>query len=654
MPIDVGQLTTNEKLALCCLYFARLPSDDDRYKGRSKVFELLSKKYNVKKNTLKNNKDRFDALFDNGRRGWHQKPLQQQNRFLFDVFLQYGEVPIEELQTAVEEILREAYRDVYSFYSLKTKDPTVVQGIKGRGQNMEIMGLNWFREELRVGDMIFLVLGGDRSAVSWDTGLIGLATITQGPYDEGYERGNFKIRIDVRLLLEKPIKREDLTTYRDTYDITGIGPMTKWEPNQAISRVSEYQAVALMRAMLELRPNVEQELNAIIPDDLLRRIKGSTVKLVPVEVDLNEELRLGESPWDEEVGDDDEPYSESYSPDVSQIVGDFRLPGDPVNTMVNLLRSGKNVILSGVPGTGKTTLAKRACEEAARTKFIDGYIMTTAVSDWTTFETIGGYMPDKNGCLEFQEGLFLKSIRENKWLVVDEINRAEVDKAFGQFFTVLSGMSVELPFRIMTASGEQSVSIQLVDGPRSYLDERTATYNVGRNWRILGTMNTYDKNTLFSLSYAFMRRFAFVQIHAPTGDGYGEIIDNRLEGKDKNGYIRRVILQLVAVSPKQLGPAIILDLVSLVETSDSTTLVEGICSLVVPQYEGLSINQIKNLYRDLGKVLSAEDRERLRKNLCEFFDVEEKVLDRVKAEDEAQDSTTEVDTIFEVIEDETL
>ena len=32
----------------------------------------------------------------------------------------------------------------------------------------------------------------------------------------------------------------------------------------------------------------------------------------------------------------------------------------------------------------------------------------------------------------------------------------------------------------------------------------------------------------------------------------------------------------------------------------------------------------------------------------------EKVLDRVKAEDEAQDSTTEVDTIFEVIEDETL
>jgi len=83
--------------------------------------------------------------------------------------------------------------------------------------------------------------------------------------------------------------------------------------------------------------------------------------------------------------------------------------------------------------------------------------MTTATSDWSTFDTVGGYMPDQDeetdGNLSFSSGIVLNRYKDRKTekqvnepLVIDELNRADIDKAFGQLFTVLSGQSVQLPY----------------------------------------------------------------------------------------------------------------------------------------------------------------------------------------------------------------
>ena len=61
-----------------------------------------------------------------------------------------------------------------------------------------------------------------------------------------------------------------LVPYRDTYGTIGIAPITKWEPNQALSQISEEKAIALFRAMLEIDNSIEDDLNNLIGADGMR------------------------------------------------------------------------------------------------------------------------------------------------------------------------------------------------------------------------------------------------------------------------------------------------------------------------------------------------------------------------------------------------
>ena len=47
----------------------------------------------------------------------------------------------------------------------------------------------------------------------------------------------------------------------------------------------------------------------------------------------------------------------------------------------------------------------------------------------------------------FRPGLFVEAIETGRWLVIDELNRSNFDRAFGQLFTVLSGSAVVLPYK---------------------------------------------------------------------------------------------------------------------------------------------------------------------------------------------------------------
>jgi MoxR-like ATPase len=285
--------------------------------------------------------------------------------------------------------------------------------------------------------------------------------------------------------------------------------------------------------------------------------------------------------------------------------------------VVAALTSGKHVILTGPPGTAKTTFAEAVAEAARRARRCDGYLLSTATADWTTFETIGGLRPTKTGELEFREGHFLEAIRKREWLVIDELNRSNFDRAFGQLFTVLSGQPVVLPYQRTGERGPLTLVPEGKDPPIEHAD----VLEIPQAWRIVATMNVFDKNLLFDMSFALMRRFAFIEVPAPSLAVFEALIDRETGGEAGPAALAKHLLAVR--QEKDLGPAVFMDLARYLRErlaidpgcDEGELLFAAFYSYLLPQFEGIDDDEGERLFRALTKLFGTSQKEHLRLTL---------------------------------------
>jgi MoxR-like ATPase len=293
------------------------------------------------------------------------------------------------------------------------------------------------------------------------------------------------------------------------------------------------------------------------------------------------------------------------------------------------IRSEKHIILTGPPGTAKTTLAEVAGQLARRAGLCAGHTLTTATADWTTYETIGGLRPTGSGtALEFRDGLFLETIRQNRWLLVDELNRSNFDRAFGQFFTVLSKQPVVLPYED-PASGHRIVLVP-EEAEGRYDPGEYSLIRIPRSWRIIATMNVFDKSLLFEMSFALMRRFAFIEVPSPARPVFTQLWQRKLKDlpAGESERISRVLRDLLELTEiKDLGPAVFIDMAGFsreylrqnAAATDGELTFQLFYSYLLPQFEGITAAEGKELYRRLSSIVGGGNRQRLKTTLADVL-----------------------------------
>ncbi|GAA9020717.1 hypothetical protein HpHA121_03160 [Helicobacter pylori] len=183
---------------------------------------------------------------------------------------------------------------------------------------------------------------------------------------------------------------------------------------------------------------------------------------------------------------------------------------------------GKNIILYGVPGSGKSyTLQRDYCNDNSVVEKIVFH------PDYSYSDFVGQIMPsvDDSGIVsyKFNPGPFtniLKKAYHNPQikhvLVIDEINRGNAPAIFGEIFQLLDRLKHD---KDGFKKGSSEYAINNMDIANIVHSDKNASIRIPSNLWIIATMNTSDQN-VFTLDTAFQRRFSM------------QLIENSFENVD--------------------------------------------------------------------------------------------------------------------------
>lgn len=236
----------------------------------------------------------------------------------------------------------------------------------------------------------------------------------------------------------------------------------------------------------------------------------------------------------------------------------------------NRIVSGRNILLYGVPGSGKSwTIEHEYCKP--------GSVVERLVfhPDYTYSDFIGQILPavsdDGQVSYKFTPGPFTNILRESYnnpskeyILIIEEINRGNAPAIFGEVFQLLD-RKVEI--RDIDDNGypigtsEYGITNMNIAEEMYGKDRKTEKVRIPSNLSIIGTMNTSDQN-VFTLDTAFQRRWDmrliendFASVDSSLADA--EILDTGITWKNFCVEINKIVVgnstRMTSAEDKRLG-----------------------------------------------------------------------------------------------------